>query len=304
MNYRANGKLLLSGEYFILDGAWGLALPTRLGQKLHVEKNNNNQLHWISKNEKGSVWFEDVFSFDAFANKSSTNAIAGRLHQILHAAQQLNPDFLSDKNTFGCTATTSLEFPQDWGLGSSSTLIYLVAQWANIDPYSLLFQTFGGSGYDIACAGVQHPILYQIIDQNPSIKTIDFNPSFKENLYFVYLEKKQNSRTGIQYYRDTVSKPFNWAKKISDLTFSLANANTLVIFEQFIQEHEQLVSSVLKLPKAQSLYFSDYWGSIKSLGAWGGDFVLATSDKSVKETKKYFFEKGFRICISYGKMVC
>ena len=30
------------------------------------------------------------------------------------------------------------------------------------------------------------------------------------------------------------------------------------------------------MPRAQDLYFPDFKGVIKSLGAWGGDFVLAT----------------------------
>jgi len=32
---------------------------------------------------------------------------------------------------------------------------------------------------------------------------------------------------------------------------------------------------------------------MKSLGAWGGDFVLATSQASEEETRKYFGQKGF-----------
>ncbi len=32
--FSAHGKLLLSGEYFVLDGALGLALPANYGQHL------------------------------------------------------------------------------------------------------------------------------------------------------------------------------------------------------------------------------------------------------------------------------
>jgi len=42
--YRSNGKLLLTGEYVVLDGALSLALPTTLGQRLTVEKNKTSQL--------------------------------------------------------------------------------------------------------------------------------------------------------------------------------------------------------------------------------------------------------------------
>ena len=36
--FRSNGKLLVSAEYLVLDGAEALAFPTRLGQTLSVEK--------------------------------------------------------------------------------------------------------------------------------------------------------------------------------------------------------------------------------------------------------------------------
>jgi hypothetical protein len=34
--FYSNGKLLITGEYLILDGAKGLALPTKMGQNLSV----------------------------------------------------------------------------------------------------------------------------------------------------------------------------------------------------------------------------------------------------------------------------
>ena len=58
--------------------------------------------------------------------------------------------------------TTKLTFPRAWGLGTSSTLISLIAQWAKCDPFELLFEAFGGSGYDIACATANSPISYQL----------------------------------------------------------------------------------------------------------------------------------------------
>jgi len=39
-SFYGNGKLLLSAEYFVLDGAVALALPTKLGQSLHVQENS------------------------------------------------------------------------------------------------------------------------------------------------------------------------------------------------------------------------------------------------------------------------
>ena len=33
-----------------------------------------------------------------------------------------------------------------------------------MNPYILLFDTFGGSGYDIACAEAEGPVLYQLLE--------------------------------------------------------------------------------------------------------------------------------------------
>jgi hypothetical protein len=46
--------------------------------------------------------------------------------------------------------------------------------------------------------------------------------------------------------------------------------------------------------------FPDYSRAIKSLGAWGGDFVLATGNFNEMD---YFKQKGFHTIISYHKMV-
>ncbi len=49
--------------------------------------------------------------------------------------------------------------------------------------------------------------------------------------------------------------------------------------------------------------FSDYWGEVKSLGAWGGDFVLVTSKKPIEETREYFLNKGNDVFIPYAELI-
>ncbi len=151
-SYYSHGKLLLTGEYVVLDGALALALPTKFGQYLNVNPVDEPKIIWKSLDEKGKVWFEDSLTIDEITSASSKprNDVSNRLLQILQIAKQLNPDFLNDKKGF--EVTTKLEFPNFWGLGTSSTLINNIAKWANVDAYRLLKLTFGGSGYDIACA--------------------------------------------------------------------------------------------------------------------------------------------------------
>ena len=120
--FYSNGKLLLTGEYAILDGANGLALPTKFGQSLKVSPCNDNLLNWKSFNEKNELWFEALIAIPSFELKESSHQeVAKKLLEILMAARNLNPDFLSSFSGFNIE--TKLGFPSNWGLGSSSTLI-------------------------------------------------------------------------------------------------------------------------------------------------------------------------------------
>jgi mevalonate kinase len=160
-----------------------------------------------------------------------------------------------------------LEFPQDWGLGSSSTLISLIAQWAEVDAYKLLADTFGGSGYDIACAQSGTPILFNLAQGNPVWETVNQVPPFKDHIYFVYLGKKQNSREGIARYRKLDIDYPKLASEITLCTITMQAAQRLDTLQQSMEWHENLISSALELEKVKDRLFSDFKGSVKSLGA-------------------------------------
>lgn len=303
-SFTANGKLLISGEYFVLDGALALAIPTKTGQQLEVKAldSDDQTLHWQSLDVKGKIWFHGKFRLPSLQLISSSDpAVGERLQNILQKSQLLNSSFL--KGSSSKKVISKLEFPNEWGLGTSSTLIYNIAQWADVDPYSLLDQTFGGSGYDIACASAYGPIFYQRNGNKMLLQETHFQPSFSDQLYFVYLGKKQNSREGIARYRAQGKVQKTLIDQVSELTKNLSTSTDLKKFEAFILEHEMIVAQNLKIEKVQDLYFSDFWGVVKSLGAWGGDFVLVTSDQSEKETREYFEQKGFGIFIRYEDMV-
>ncbi|MEL7021671.1 MAG: GYDIA family GHMP kinase [Bacteroidota bacterium] len=302
LTFRGNGKLLLTGEYFVLDGALALALPSPLGQSLTIRPNDTSQLHWQSFDKQGQEWFSVVFEPRDFSFTRATHTdIAQRLQQILTAIRKQQPQFLRDG--IGRDVQTRLEFPRLWGLGTSSTLIYALSSWAAVDPYLLLRDTFGGSGYDIACAAATQPIFYQIEAGCAQVQSVDFSPSFQQDLYFVYLGKKQNSRSGIQHYRAKVQTDRGLLGDISALTKAVATASTKNSFGQLLLQHEQLVAQAVALPRAQERYFVDFDGVVKSLGAWGGDFVLAVSHLNQDRTRTYFYEKGFRTVVSYADMV-
>ncbi|MEO1257189.1 MAG: GYDIA family GHMP kinase [Bacteroidota bacterium] len=301
--YHAHGKLLLTAEYFVLDGATALALPVKYGQSLDIATDRKDEnLHWQSLDEKGNCWFEATFDPSDFSIiDQNDEAIAIRLQSILKELKTHHPP----PTTRHSSLKTYLSFPRSWGLGTSSTLIYLLAKWAGADPFDLQFKIFGGSGYDIACAGAEGPILYQLKNKKPFVEGCEFSPSFADRIFFVYLGKKQNSRKGIARYRAESSgqRAEKRIAEISALTDLFLKEKTPEGFEKLIVEHEKLVGSAVGLPRAKSVYFNDFWGEVKSLGAWGGDFVLVTSDRPAEETKDYFNEKGFEVFIPYREMV-
>lgn len=302
MKYYANGKLLLTAEYFVLDGAWALALPTKYGQSLSVKETPSGQhdVYWKSWDADQTIWFEARYQGTDYI-KGTDNQVGNKLSEILQYCKQSNPDFLAHQSSI--EVSTQLSFPRNWGLGTSSTLIYNLAKWANIDPYQLQFQAFGGSGYDIACAGASGAILYQKLANQPHVNVVAFDPPYKKQLYFVYLGKKQNSRAGIARYRQKVGTQPSLITTMTKLTEAFLEVTALTEFDHLIDKHENLVAQTLALPKSKDLYFSDFWGAIKSLGAWGGDFILATSNKDELTTKQYFKSKGFDTILTYEEMI-
>lgn len=298
--FYSNGKLLLSGEYLILDGALGLAVPTVFGQELTAEQTAQpHTLTWKSLNEDDSIWFEARFHLPhlEIIELKGDEKVANTLIKILRKAKEVNQNFLADPQ--GLKVATKLFFPRDWGLGSSSTLINNIAQWAKVDAFELLFKSFGGSGYDIACAQNDQSIVYQLKQGIPSVEQVLFDPPFKDQLYFVHLNKKQLSSESIKSYKSKKIKP-GAVKRISDLTKELWLSKTISDFDHLLKEHEILMSGVLDESTVQEKYFSDYTGQTKSLGAWGGDFILASGDDSSPD---YFKQKGFDTVLPYTSMI-
>lgn len=291
----------------MLDGAKSLAVPTTCGQDLIVEPINGSQLIWKSFTNEGVCWLEAVFDLPKLRLVSTTfeseedggnDRLAENLKEIVLQVKKLNSSFLNSEQGF--SVKTNLSFPKNWGLGTSSTLINNLAAWAAINPYKLLQNTFGGSGYDIACAQHNTPVLYTRTDLNPIVERVNFNPIFREQLYFVYLNKKQNSREGIQQYKKYKNEISTQLSDISALTLAFLTCETSADFGRLMLEHEQIISKTIRVKSVQEQLFPDYFGQTKSLGAWGGDFILALGNS---DTPGYFEGKGFRTVIPYQQLI-
>ena len=342
MLYKSNGKFLLTGEYLVLKGATALALPLKKGQSLEVENldSNDGLIHWdafyktsdngqrttdiahslvqsskfkvqssklkVQSSESNSHWFSAVLDKNDFSIKSTDDKEkAERLSDILTKAKALNENIFTEAHDY--KFSTHLDFDPQWGLGSSSTLINNIAEWAEINPYKLLDQTFKGSGYDIACAKYNHPIFFEVMRTAPQaisqkIEAANFDPVFKDNLYFVYLGHKQNSAREIKAF---LSKDKNYdseIKSISEISRALPNIQTLRDFCYFIKIHEEITAACLEQRRLRK-YFNDFEGEIKSLGAWGGDFFLVATEWDEEKVKKYFDSKDLNIVFRYQDIV-
>ena len=305
MDFYTPGKLLIAGEYLVLNGATALAVPTSgYGQKMSVQQNNNQQILWKSFDTKGK-WFEASFSTDLKIIDTTDKQTAIILQKLLALIKQKSN--LSFHN--GYEINTVLEFDRNWGFGSSSTLIVNLSKWSGIDMFELLQTGFGGSGYDLATGWENKAVLYRLSNKNegfsyhynnlfPVWKPIDFKPDFTEKLWLIYLGHKQNSRKEIKRYQE--KKPDkNLIRTISNISLEISKTNDFQHFNKLIQQHEQLLSAYLeRLPVKQQL-FDDYPGEIKSLGAWGGDFILATG----QEAPAYFRKKFYAPILPFRKIL-
>lgn len=305
MDFYSQGKLLLAGEYVVLDGAVAFALPTIQGQSLHIEAIEEPVLYWTSYDVDGEVWMQEQVSIaqllqeDVQENRVNGTEYLQTLVRVLRAAHRQNPVLLQQAKGF--RVITKLTFPRLWGLGTSSTWINNVAQWFGINPYQLLQESFGGSGYDIACAKHRSALFYQLTNpHHPKVELIDFKPTFVEQLYFVYLNEKQSSRAAIEAYRAKKGLIDQEIQRITEISRALTKTTDVEEFKTLLREHEAILGAILETPPIQERLFPDFEGAIKSLGAWGGDFILAVS---AKDPTRYFNQKGYTTVVAYQEMI-
>ncbi len=301
MNYYSSGKLLLTGEYLILKGALALATPVRFGQSLRIVENNDPFLAWESY-EKGICWFKAKFDTPLFNIKETTDEkTATRLLNWLKAADQLHPGFLNSQK--GKKAMVEADFNLSWGLGSSSSLLSNIAWWAEVDTFQLHKLVSNGSGYDVVSARANGPLFFRLDGEGYKTDRADFNPEFKGNLYFIYSGRKQDSAKSVEGFKNNSNLSEHEIERISDLTNQIASAKTLLEFEAYMKEHEEIISGVLKQKRLKEERFADLKGEIKSLGAWGGDFAMMTWHKTKEELQAYLKKKNIDTFLPFDEII-
>lgn len=291
---------MLSGAYFALFGAKVLAVPTRLGQYMTVTTlpEKNNLIFWQSRDVEGQAWLDVNISLsDLQVSRDATGQSEGLL-AVLRALRVMKPELFTTKQTYHIE--TCLEFERDWGLGSSSTLVSLVAQWAGVDALELNRQSLGGSGYDVACATAKQAIVYK---QGKVLEETLLPIDFKDRVVFVHLNKKQDTRQAVQQFN---TRGNNWATEVAlvnTITDELTKATQLADWMRLKQEEENLIATATGLTKVQDIYFKDFPGLACSLGAWGGDFVLLLSEQDSSETVAYCRQRGFKTTLLWHEIL-
>lgn len=292
--YNASGKLLLFGEYLVLRGSRCLAMPLSFGQTLTLDSIAERGIIWRCF-ERDELWFEVIFSESLDILQTSDMVMAARIQNLLLLVNRYNSDILLTNWYF----KFDVNFDRQYGLGTSSTLISLLSQWSGVDPYLLSMRSFGGSAYDVAAATASRPFLYSLGKR--LIRMVTLPEQIANNLLFVYLGNKQDTATAVATFNDIPTDYFQLEKMDSIAQFA-AECQTIEEWEKMMQESEQMLSEILNQEVVQQKHFKDYPYKIKSLGAWGGDFIMA-SCRSIEDAKTYFSKKRYKTVFTYNELI-
>ena len=297
--FYSNGKFLVTGEYLVMHGAVALALPLRYGQEMYVNQTDSGFLEWTSY-DINELWFKGEYELPSLSLiETNDRKKALLLQKILRTADQQSGGSLR-KNS-GLVIRTRANFDRRWGLGTSSTLINNIADWLGTDPFRLLWEHYDASGYDVACAKENSPLLYSLSGGKPIIEKVQFHPSFSDKIWFVYSGRKQDTREGVKRFRSGGEVPENMVLNVSDITREIISTANLKEFMGKIEEHELLIAGLLQTERAKEK-FSDFNGAIKSLGAWGGDFFMAVTEEEEEYVRGYFGKRGLDNLLSFDEI--
>ena len=297
--YHANGKLLLTGEYLVLHGAKAIAVPLNVGQQMAISIDSEpNNIRWQAFYQN-QVWFSCELDPTDLSIFTTTNTEkSATLVRILQAIKSLKTEFFLAPGTL---FKTTIEANPEWGLGSSSTLLSLLSQFADVDPFVLNEMVFQGSGFDIACATADGPILYV---RNQLVKPINLDYPFASQLFLVYSGRKKKTATEVRAFLKEKVISSQTVSEMSALTDEFAACRDQNEFNLLIRLHEELVSKSIGRIPVKSEFFGDFKGEVKSLGAWGGDFFLVSTNKlTFSEVNRYFENKGLMTVFKWGDLL-
>lgn len=286
----------------VMYGADALSLPLVKGQTLQLIPRETKDTFTWKAYYQNKTWFVIEFKPSNLNIIYTTNTpIAETLAGYLRSIIALSSRF--QKELFTWDVETHLDFHPEWGMGSSSTLTALLAEWAELNPLDLHFEISPGSGYDVASAIANGPIVYRIKHDSPQYQHVHFDPPFSENIFFAWLGNKQSSHESVLEYKDLLKPAYEEIQFFSSITDKMLKAKEWTEFGELMKEHEARLSKRLSLPPLAEKLFPDLKGYAKSLGAWGGDFIMIVTDQDQKELKAYLKSKNIRTLFPYNEIV-
>lgn len=322
------GKILLSGEYAVLDGATAVGLASRLGQSIEVYRGKvPGTLQWTALDHLKSPWLEVNYNLhnglwtieQTISTLHAPNEQAERLRQwlqeawnLMSAPTQTAGNSLNLWNTLlqeqGLEVQTRLDFPRHWGLGSSSSAIALIATWLGVDARRLYALTQNGSGYDLEVALQNSSILYELpqpLDgsrsssgngSGPSVQRINYRLPVGGQLWLVDTGGKQISSGEVIRYRNLdPNRRLACVSEISDLSKALAACGEVPVMMQDLARHDAIMEGLLGQTCLHRIAGQGFPGRLKSLGAWGGDLFLAVSDHPDEAVDWLQNQEGWRL---------
>ena len=288
---------MLTSEYLVLSGAKALAFPIKYGQHLSIRPSDDNLVTWKAYSES-ELWFEATFELSTLEIINATDAFKASYVQLL---LQSIKKFIIEQG--GVQITTRTNYPINWGVGSSSTLIVNLAQWSGMDPFRIHADISKGSGYDIACALHNKPLIFQKNgDAIFNISTVAFDKPFIKNLYLVYSGKKKATEKDVVAFSSKLASCSEEVVIANKITDNVLKTESYDEFVGLLEKHEELMGKVLQKPVVKESY-ADFDGALKSLGAWGGDFILAATNCGESYVKQYFEQFGLKTVLPFYQTV-
>ncbi|HRP17034.1 MAG TPA: hypothetical protein PL128_03475, partial [Ginsengibacter sp.] len=249
LKFFASGKLLLFGEYLVLRGAQSMALPLSSGQELQITTNPSGGIQWEAF-EFGNQWLTIHFSNDLrilHTNDPEKARTALKFLEIISANSTITIRDLHLR--------FDLDFHRHYGFGTSATLTSLLSRWSGVDPYYLMQQTFGGSGYDIAAATATMPFIYS--QENKIEKEFHLADAITSHLLFVYLGKKQISAGEVAAFKKKVTTK-DQLHEMNRIVEAASQCTSIIEWEKLMMQSEALMSSILHFSTVKAQLFPDY----------------------------------------------
>lgn len=254
------------------------------------------KISWRCFDKDGRCWLSVLFEKSLEIINCTDTAKAVIIQRLLKFIRQKKPACFKGNLQF----RFDLDFDRMFGFGTSSTLIALLSQWSGVDAYELSAQSFFTSGYDVAAATAKYPFIYSM--QNRLEQTFAFPEGIVGNLLFVYLGDKQSTFSRVKSFNQLGKGQESDVQEMNRIVDAALACKNIEEWEKLMEESEQLLSPLLNMEPVQKALFDDYPFKIKSLGAWGGDFIMATC-RDVDGCKRYFTNKNKSIFFTFSELI-